>query len=162
VTDNSVRSVVCVGVGGQGVLTVSEVLAQAAFVAGYDVKKSEVHGLSQRGGSVTSAVRFGSKVHAPLVPAGEVDLLLGFEPNETVRSRHLVRDGGVVVEPSPELIEACADLPRTLNIAVLGAASRHLPFPLEAWEKAVSMCVPPKTIEINLRAFQIGRGKERG
>jgi indolepyruvate ferredoxin oxidoreductase beta subunit len=152
-----VQNVLCVGIGGQGVLTVSEVLVQAAFIAGYDVKKSEVHGMSQRGGSVTSAVRFGQKVFAPLIPGNEVDILLGFEPNETKRSLHLVREGGQVVEPTAELVKACLDLPRTLNVAILGAASRHLPFPEEAWDKAIAACVPPKTIEMNQKAFRIGR-----
>ena len=159
-SDDRVRNVMCVGVGGQGVLTVSEVLARAAFESGCDVKKAEVHGLSQRGGSVTSSVRFGTKVHAPLIPSGEVDVLLGFEPNETIRNRHLVREGGAVVESTPELVKACLDQPRTLNVAVLGAASLHLPFSIEAWEKAVATCVPPKTVDANLRAFRIGRGEE--
>jgi indolepyruvate ferredoxin oxidoreductase beta subunit len=157
-----VTNVLCVGIGGQGVLTVSEVLAQAAFLAGYDVKKNEVHGMSQRGGSVTSAVRFGARVHAPLVSAGEVDVLIGFEPNETRRSRHLVRPksavgvtgtpAGVVVE-SIDALDPILPHPRTRNIAVLGLASRHLPIAEEHWLAAIAECVPAGSAAINQEAF---------
>jgi len=156
-TTPQTTNVLCVGIGGQGVLTVSEVLAQAAFEAGYDVKKSEVHGMSQRGGSVTSSIRFGEKVHAPLIGSGEVDLLIGFEPNETLRNRHLLRPEGTLVEPTPEAVAASLGAPRTLNVLLLGMASRHLPFPTEAWDKAIAICVPPKTIEMNQQAFHKGR-----
>lgn len=155
--DAPVKNVLCVGIGGQGVLTVSEVLAQAAFESGYDVKKSEIHGMSQRGGSVTSAIRFGGKVHAPLIPEGEVDVLIGFDPNETERNRHLLRPGGVVIEPTADMVKACLNLPRTLNIAVLGKASNSLPMRDEAWDKAIEICVPPHTIGINRQAFRTGR-----
>ncbi len=155
-------NVMCVGIGGQGVLTVSEILSLAAFEAGFDVKKSEVHGMSQRGGSVTSSVRFGRDVPSCLIPEGEVDLLIGFEPAETERSRHQLREGGVVIEPTPELVKACLALPRTLNVAVLGLAARHLPFSDEDWDKAIELMVPPKTIEINRRAFRTGREEIAG
>ena len=68
-----------------------------------------------------------------------------------------MREGGAVVEPTAELVKACLDLPRTLNVAILGAASRHLPFPEGAWDEAIAACVPPRTIEMNQKAFRIGR-----
>jgi indolepyruvate ferredoxin oxidoreductase beta subunit len=163
-SNGGVTNVLCVGIGGQGVLTVSEVLAQAAFLAGYDVKKNEVHGMSQRGGSVTSAVRFGARVHAPLVSAGEVDVLIGFEPNETRRSRHLVRvaasatgaPAGVVVE-NIDALDTILPHPRTRNIAVLGLASRHLPIAEEHWLAAIAECVPAGSAAINQEAFAKAR-----
>ena len=74
-----------VGVGGQGILTASDILAELGLRAGYDVKKSEVHGMSQRGGSVSSHVRFGPRVYSPLVAQGEADFLLSFEQLEALR-----------------------------------------------------------------------------
>ena len=85
------------GVGGQGILLVSELASRAAIQAGYDAKKTEVHGAAQRGGSVVSHVRFGPKVYSPLSPAGEVDLLLSLEQLEGLRWAHYVREGGLIV-----------------------------------------------------------------
>ena len=84
-------------VGGQGGVLASSVIAQAAFDAGLQVKKREVHGMSQRGGVVTSDVRFGPVVHSPMVPEGAVDVLLGFEQGEALRAVHDLRPGGVVI-----------------------------------------------------------------
>ena len=85
------------GVGGQGILLVSELAARAAIHAGFDAKKTEVHGAAQRGGSVVSHVRFGPKVHSPLSPVGEVDILLSLEKLEGLRWAHYVREGGLIV-----------------------------------------------------------------
>lgn len=85
------------GVGGQGVLLASKILSQAALLQGLDIKQSEVHGMSQRGGSVVSHVRIGGKVHSPLVPEGRCDLLVGFEPLEALRFAHWVKSVGVAV-----------------------------------------------------------------
>ena len=78
--ENKVTNVLIVGVGGQGVLLASEVLSGTAMEAGLDAKKSEVHGMSQRGGVVSSHVKFGPKVHSPIIPYGEADILISFEP----------------------------------------------------------------------------------
>jgi len=86
-----------VGVGGQGVLLASDVLAEVGVEAGYDVKKSEVHGMAQRGGSVLSQVRWADKVYAPLVGNGEVDYLVSFELLEALRWLQLLRKGGIAV-----------------------------------------------------------------
>jgi indolepyruvate ferredoxin oxidoreductase beta subunit len=85
------------GVGGQGVLLLSELVALAAIKAGFDAKKTEVHGAAQRGGSVTSHVRFSDKVHSPLTPSGEVDLLVGLEKLEALRWAHYLKEKGEIV-----------------------------------------------------------------
>lgn len=86
-----------VGVGGQGTLLASDVLAATGLKAGYDVKKSEVHGMAQRGGSVSSHVRWAEKVCSPLIGRGDVDLLLAFEKLEAVRYAGLLRPGATIV-----------------------------------------------------------------
>lgn len=86
------------GVGGQGVLLVSDILSEAAHIAGYDVKKSDIHGMSQRGGSVISQVRLGEKVYSPVIKEGEVDFLIGFEILESLRCLNmLAKDAKVIV-----------------------------------------------------------------
>jgi len=92
-----VFNILIAGVGGQGVLLTSKIIAEAALLQGLDVKQSEVHGMAQRGGSVLSQVRFGDKVFSPIIAEGEADLLIGFEPLETARYLHFLRDGGIVV-----------------------------------------------------------------
>jgi indolepyruvate ferredoxin oxidoreductase beta subunit len=94
---NKVTNILLAGVGGQGTLLASEVLSEAFMLGGYDVKKSEIHGMSQRGGSVTSHVRFGSKVYSPLIPEGAADFLFGFELLETLRCLSMLRPGATVV-----------------------------------------------------------------
>jgi len=93
----SVTNILLVGVGGQGILLASEILSEAFMLAGHDVKKSEIHGMSQRGGSVVSHVRFGTEVFSPVVPEGEGDILFGFELLETYRALPLLRPGATVV-----------------------------------------------------------------
>lgn len=92
-----VFNILIAGVGGQGVLLTSKIIAEAALLQGLDVKQSEVHGMAQRGGSVLSQVRIGEKVFSPIVAEGEADLLIGFEPLETARYLHFLREGGIVV-----------------------------------------------------------------
>lgn len=95
--NNAVTNILLAGVGGQGILLASEVLAEAFMLAGFDVKKSEIHGMSQRGGSVVSHVRFGSKVNSPVVPEGAGDILFGFELLETCRALPLLKPGATVI-----------------------------------------------------------------
>ncbi len=85
------------GVGGQGTLLASEVLGEALLLSGYDVKKSEVHGMAQRGGAVTTHLRFGPKVYSPLIEPGKADLLIAFEKIEGLRFAHYLKPGGVLV-----------------------------------------------------------------
>ena len=91
------------GVGGQGILLASEVLAEACLRGGYDVKKSEVHGMAQRGGAVTTHLRFGPKVYSPLIEPGAADLLIAFEKLEALRFLHVVKPGGAVVVNTQEI-----------------------------------------------------------
>lgn len=93
----AVTNILLVGVGGQGILLASEILAETFMLAGFDVKKSEIHGMSQRGGSVVSHVRYGREVFSPIVPEGEGDILLGFELLETCRSLPLLKKGATVI-----------------------------------------------------------------
>ena len=86
-----------VGVGGQGIILTADILAKAAALAGYDVKKSEIHGMAQRGGSVTSHVRIGENVFSPLIPLGCADMILAFEPAEAVRNAPYLRQGGILI-----------------------------------------------------------------
>lgn len=92
-----ITNILLVGVGGQGILLASEILAETFMLAGFDVKKSEIHGMSQRGGSVVSHVRYGREVFSPTVPEGEGDILFGFELLETCRALPMLRPGGAVV-----------------------------------------------------------------
>lgn len=90
-------NVLIVGVGGQGILLASEVLSEAAMIAGLDVKKSEVHGMSQRGGAVNSHIRFGPRVHSPIIPAGEADFVVALEKLEGLRASTLLAPGGTML-----------------------------------------------------------------
>lgn len=92
------------GVGGQGILLASEILCEAFLFAGYDVKKSEVHGMAQRGGAVTTHVRYGKKVFSPLIEPGTADLLLAFEKLEALRFLHYLSPGGAVVVNAQEIL----------------------------------------------------------
>src|SRR5512146_2543751 len=117
-----VTNIVLAGLGGQGVLTASDILAQAILRAGYDVKKSEIKGMSQRGGSVTSDVRFGPIVYSPMVPPGDADFLLVLEPTQVEPHRFYLRPNGTLI--TPEAVDS-ARLPnrKSLNVALLGALS---------------------------------------
>jgi indolepyruvate ferredoxin oxidoreductase beta subunit len=155
-----VTNVVLAGLGGQGVIKASDILADAALRAGLDVKKAEVHGMSQRGGSVTSDVRFGNtpraRVLSPMVPAGEADYLVVLAPSEIEVARPLLRAGGVLL--APDLIPD-ADLPnkRSLNVALLGALSTYLDLPPQALLDAVRAALPERLHKVNEQAFELGR-----
>lgn len=94
---NQVTSIYMVGVGGQGIIRASDILCEVIMRAGLDVKKSEVHGMAQRGGCVTSHVRYGSRVYSPLARKGDVDLILSFEKLETLRYLDYLKEGGRVI-----------------------------------------------------------------
>jgi indolepyruvate ferredoxin oxidoreductase beta subunit len=96
-SDNQVSNILIVGVGGQGIILASDVLGRVAARAGYDVKKNEIHGMAQRGGSVSSHVRFGKSVSSPIIKLGEADVLLSFEQLETVRYFPFLAVSGKVI-----------------------------------------------------------------
>lgn len=151
-----VTNVIVAGLGGQGVLKASDVLCDALFHSGFEIKKSEVHGMSQRGGSVGSDVRFGSEVFSPMVPPGEADYLVVIAPDQVEVNRGQLRPGGVLI--TPDAVDANT-LPnrKSFNIALLGALSVHLPVEQEAWRKAIESNFPEKLHEANYKAFDIGR-----
>ncbi|WP_026841905.1 indolepyruvate oxidoreductase subunit beta [Citrifermentans bremense] len=94
---DKITNILLVGVGGQGILLAAEILSETFMLAGFDVKKSEIHGMSQRGGSVVSHVRYGKEVFSPMVPEGEGDILFGFELMESYRYLSLLKPGGTVI-----------------------------------------------------------------
>ena len=183
-----VTNVFICGVGGQGILLASEILSEVALGRGLDVKKSEVHGMAQRGGAVVSHVRFGDKVHSPVIADGEADLLVSFERMEALRWLHSLRPAGKLVVNSQEIVPSGLDeypkgidenlrrrVPgllsvdaltlakeagniRAVNTVMLGAFSSFLEFDDADWRKAIEARVPPKTVDVNLRAFELGRG----
>ncbi len=97
VTEMNSTNILVAGIGGQGVMTAAEILALTALAQGYDVKKTEVAGMAQRGGVVTSHVRFGEKINSPAIPQGEADLIIGFEPAEAARWLDQLKPGGVML-----------------------------------------------------------------
>ncbi len=92
-----ITNVAIAGVGGQGIILAGDIVAQAARSAGHDVKKNEVHGMAQRGGAVVSEIRYGKRIYSPLIPDGEVDVLMALELLEGLRHAHRVRAGGMVI-----------------------------------------------------------------
>jgi indolepyruvate ferredoxin oxidoreductase, beta subunit len=182
------------GVGGQGTLLASNVLAHVGVRAGFDVKKAEVHGMAQRGGSVSSHMRWGERIHSPLIGRGEVDVLVAFEKLEALRYVDMLRSGGAVIVgdmcipplsvssgsdvypddaqlrhilgqatddvhliPSIRLAEQVGNV-RAHNIVVLGALSKRIPqVPAEIWLEVIAEWVPKRFIEVNRKAFQMGK-----
>ncbi len=183
-----------VGVGGQGILLTSDILALAAMHAGLDVKKSEIHGMSQRGGSVISQVRFGAQVHSPIIPDGQSDVLVSFERTEALRYAHLAKPGAKILvndmERIPITVSSGLQAPildadqrlaaypgltlidanplaiqagnlRAANVVLVGALSTFVPFDEEHWQAAMRERIPAKLLDVNLRAFALGRAAVR-
>jgi len=96
-------NIIICGVGGQGIILASNVLCRTAFLEGHDVKKSEVHGMAQRGGTVITHVRYGEKVHSPLISEGTADFLLAFEKLEAMRYRHYLNERGIAIVNDREI-----------------------------------------------------------
>lgn len=149
-------SIIVAGLGGQGVLRAAQLVAQAAFASGYDVKTSEVHGMSQRGGSVYSDVRFGERVDSPMVPAGEADYLVALSAEQVEPHRWLVGPNTVMI--TPEGLDL-ARLPhrRSVNVALVGVLSVHLPLEEEYFRAAIHQAFPDSLRAPNLEAFALGR-----
>jgi indolepyruvate ferredoxin oxidoreductase beta subunit len=155
-----VNNVVVAGLGGQGVLKGTDILADVALRAGYDVKKSEIKGMSQRGGSVTGDVRFGTEVFSPMVPPGQADYLLVLEPTQVEPQRHMLRPGGVLITPDAVKVEQLK-VKKALNVALLGALSAHLPFAEDVWIEALRAGFAPSFFEGNKQAFLTGRAGQQ-
>jgi indolepyruvate ferredoxin oxidoreductase beta subunit len=106
----SVTSLLLAGVGGQGILLASDIICKVMMKAGFDVKKSEVHGMAQRGGCVTSHVRYGRKVYSPIAREGDVDILVSFEKLETLRYLNVLRNGAKVIINEEEIYPPSVNL----------------------------------------------------
>ncbi len=154
---NKVYSITFGGIGGQGVLKASEICGWAAMFAGYHVKKSEVHGMSQRGGSVESHVRFGRRVFSPLVPAGGADFLVCFHPEEHPRLLSFLKPDGTDLTGYLEKAEKAVENPRGLNTCLVGVLSAKLPIKEEFWMKAIEAVFKGKGVEENKKVFLDGR-----
>ena len=186
------KSIMIVGVGGQGTLLASRILGSVLGTAGYEVKVSEVHGMSQRGGSVVTYIRYGEKVYSPVIEKGQADMIVSFEQLEAARYVSYLKKGGTIItntqkiSPMP-VITGAAEYPdciidkikamginiiavdalsaaekagsaRAVNVVLMGVLSKVLPgIELDAWKKAVEKCVHAKVIEINEKAFDLGR-----
>ena len=143
------KNIMIVGVGGQGTLLTSRILGGIAREAGYDVKLSEVHGMAQRGGSVVTFVRYGDTVWEPIVEEGCADVLIAFEQLEALRYAHFVKEDGVII---------CNDQKIDPMPVLIGAAKypEQMDFSVEQWHDVIKCTVPPKTVDMNLSAFEVG------
>ncbi|MBR3795863.1 MAG: indolepyruvate oxidoreductase subunit beta [Clostridia bacterium] len=185
------KNIMIVGVGGQGSLLASKLLGRLLLTKGYDIKVSEVHGMSQRGGSVVTYVRFGEKVYSPVIDKGEADYIVSFELLEAARWTEYLKNGGRIIantqqiNPMPVITGAAeypADLAakmqnmgididafdalslaeqagsaKAVNIVLMGHLSRSFDFTLDEWMDAIEKSVPSKFLELNKRAFLLGR-----
>ena len=189
--ENKVTNIMIVGVGGQGALLASKTLGQVLLDAGYDVKVSEVHGMSQRGGSVVTYVRYGKKVYSPIIDKRQADYIVSFELLEAARYTEYLKEGGRIVvntqqiDPMPVITGAakypenlvekmteagfkvdamdCLSLAKeagstkSVNIVLMGRLSKYMDFQEEAWLKALEKLVKPQFLEMNKKAFSLGR-----
>ena len=144
------------GLGGTGVIKASDIFADVAFRAGHTVKKAEVHGMSQRGGSVQSDVRFGAEVHSPMIPDGVCDFLVVLEPTQVDVVRGGLRPGGVLLTPA-DLARQRLPSAKSLNVALLGRLSRHFDFADEEWRRSLRAHFAEKLHPANDQAFALGR-----
>lgn len=186
------KNILLVGVGGQGTLLVSKILSEGLMEAGYDVKMSEIHGMSQRGGSVSTHIKFGDKVNSPVIVEGEADIIVSFEQVEALRWISYLKKGGKVIVNdhqmySMPIIAGDAEYPegvieyiKTLvpgslcvdagkiaedlgnakaqNVVLLGALVKELNLDTIQWADIVERMVPEKFKELNLKAFEAGKG----
>lgn len=185
------QNIMIVGVGGQGTLLASKLLGKLLLGKGYDVKVSEVHGMSQRGGSVVTYVRYGEKVYSPVIDKGEADVIVSFEMLEAARWAEYLKPDGVIitntqqVNPMPVITGAQAypenleskikDLgikldaldalslaeevgsAKAVNIVLMGRLSKLFDFTVDEWLTAIEQSVPEKFLELNKKAFALGR-----
>ena len=184
------KNVMIVGVGGQGSLLASKLLGRLLLSKGYDIKVSEVHGMSQRGGSVVTYVRFGDKVYSPVIDKGQADFIVSFELLEAARWTEYLKPGGKIitntqqVNPMPVIIGAAqypenllekmqqagldvdgvdalslaeeAGSSKAVNLVLMGRLSKYFDIPVQEWMQAIEASVPPKFLEMNKKAFNLG------
>ena len=183
------KSVMIVGVGGQGTLLASRILGNTVISEGFDVKVSEVHGMSQRGGSVVTYVKYGDAVFSPIIEKGEADIILAFEMLEAYRAMpYLKKDGKIIVntqeiDPMPVItgaMEYPQNIEKTLsekvdvkfvdalslakkagnfkavNVVLIGVMAKSTDIAYEKWVETIKQTVPPKFLEVNLAAFDLG------
>ena len=150
-------NIVVAGLGGQGVLKASDILTEAAFAAGWDVKKADVHGMSQRGGSVRSDVRFGPRVFSPMVTAGEADFLVVLAEDQVEPHRDVLRPGGTLLTPDADRRRSAAQSPQHQRGACSGVLSRGLAIEPRFWQEAIRNNFRENLHADNLQAFEIGR-----
>ncbi|OHD06959.1 MAG: hypothetical protein A2Y41_10570 [Spirochaetes bacterium GWB1_36_13] len=156
-----IMDVIIAGIGGQGTILASNILSLVMVKKGYDVKKSEIHGMSQRGGSVISHIRFSeNKIASPTVRLKSADILLSFHPNETRRYKHLLKENGKIIQLTDE-DKAKLPNPRSLNIFGLGKLSSLFQIEQEMWAESLKELIKPSILDINLKAFEIGLKEAR-
>ena len=151
---NETINILFCGTGGQGILTAAEIVALAAMSDGYHVKKSEVHGMAQRGGSVESHVRIGKEVFSPIIESGQVDYLLSFDKGEHERMSELLKKDGT--DLYDDFIKGQEKIlnPKFLNTYMLGVLSKHLKISDESWQKALKTVIKPQFVEKNIEIFK--------
>ncbi len=155
--NDKVYSITFGGVGGQGILKASEICGWAAMYGGYHVKKSEVHGMAQRGGSVESHVRFGTKVASPLISEGGADFLVCFHLEEHSRLKKFLKKGGGDLVGYLDKVTNAIDDPRCLNTALIGVLSAKLPIKQDCWLKAIETVFKKSIVAKNKEVFLEGR-----
>ena len=154
----SVINVKFAGLGGTGVIKASDVMAELVFEQGYDVKKAEVHCMSQRGGSIASDVRFakGEEVQSPMIPEGESDYLVVFDETQVVVNEAYMKQGGVLLTPADIDVSKLENV-KALNVAMLGKLSKHFDFTVDQWLVALNKLFAEKFHEGNKKALMLGR-----
>ena len=150
--DNKITNVLFAGIGGQGIIKASDMLTEAAFRMGYDVKKSELHGMSQRGGSVSSDVRFGKKVFSPMIPRGEADFLLAVTEDQIAVCEEFLKPSCIIIKPSDFPAETASS--KMLNTAMLGRLNQYLKFPEELWVELLRHAFKADIAENNIAVFR--------
>lgn len=149
---DKVKNVMFAGIGGQGIIRASDMLTEAAFRMGFDVKKSELHGMSQRGGSVSSDVRFGKKVASPMIPAGCADYMIAVSADQIDVCAAYLNENTVIIRDT-DIPEEYRES-RMMNIAMLGALNRYLEFPEELWTTIIRENFKGEIAENNITAFK--------
>ncbi len=144
------------GLGGMGALKAALILGEVMFAEGLDVKKAEVHGMSQRGGSVASDVRFGKEVVSPIIPEKSLDFLVSLEPEWSDVHKVSLAENGVVISPADIDIEKLANK-KALNVALMGVLSKYFDVPESRWFEVLRNVFPEKLHASNETAFLLGR-----